>query len=87
VLVEALTGRPGPDANSNRLIKACDVVAELTEPTARRAAELRFRAGRGSAADAIVIAVAEPGGHVLTGDPEDLRALATYARGVTVDTI
>ncbi len=55
--------------------------------TARRAALLRFRATRGSAVDAVVVALAEHGGSVLTGDPEDLRALAAHADGVTVAAI
>ena len=87
VVVESVTGRPGPDANTNRLLKTCDIVTELAEPTARRAAQLRFRAKRGSAVDAVVVATAEPGGRVLTGVPGDLRALAAHADHVTVETI
>jgi predicted nucleic acid-binding protein len=86
VLVEATSGRPGPDANTNRLLKTCEIVTELPEVTARRAAELRRRARRGSAVDAVVIAVAEPRGTVLTGDPDDLRALADHSEQVTVET-
>ena len=37
--------------------------------------------------DAIVVAVAEPDGRVLTGDPEDLEALAGHADHVLVETI
>lgn len=87
VVVESVTGRPGPDANTNRLLKTCEIVTELAESTARRAALLRFRAKHGSAVDAIVIATAEPAGRVLTGDPRDLRALADYADSVAVETI
>lgn len=36
---------------------------------------------------ALVIALAEPGGTVLTSDPGDLNALAQYARGVIVEKI
>lgn len=85
VLVEATTGRPGPDANTNRLLKTCDIATDLPEPTARRAAELRHRARKGSAVDAVLVAVAEPGGVVLTGDPDDLRALASHANQVTIE--
>jgi hypothetical protein len=67
VLVEATSGRPGPDANTNRLLKTCDIVTDLPEVTARRAAELRRRARQGSAVDAVLVAVAEPGGTVFTG--------------------
>ena len=41
-------------------------------------------ARRGSAVDAIVVAMAEPAGTVLSGDVGDLRALATYAQDVEV---
>jgi hypothetical protein len=34
-----------------------------------------------------VVATAEPAGSVLTGDPEDLRALAAHADGVVVATV
>ena len=86
-IVETVTGRAGPDANTNRLLKTCDVVTELPERGARRAAELRFRSRHGSAVDAIVVAAAEPGGIVLTGDPKDLEALASHADGVSVERI
>ncbi len=85
VLVESVTGRPGPDANTNRLLKTCDIVTEVPERTARRAARLRFLAKQGSAVDALVIAFAEPGGLVLTGDPGDLRALAGHSEQVRVE--
>ena len=86
-MVESVTGRAGADANTNRMLKTCDIVTELPEAIARRAAQLRFRAKRGSAVDAVVVATAEPGGSVLTGDREDLRALASYAERVVVETI
>ena len=87
VVVESVTGRAGPDANTNRLLKTCDIVTELPEQTARRAALLRFRSKHGSAVDALVIAIAEPAGRVLTSDPRDLRALAVHADHVLVETI
>jgi len=87
VVVESVTGRPGADANTSRLLKTCDIVTELDERTARRAAQLRFRATRGSAVDAVVVASAEPGGSVLTGDREDLEALASHADHVIIATI
>ncbi|MEP7113491.1 MAG: hypothetical protein ABI862_09520 [Ilumatobacteraceae bacterium] len=65
-----------------------ELAAEVGEPTAaRRAAELRRRARRGSAVDAIVVALAEPGGNVLTGDKADIEALAAHAHDVSVETI
>src|SRR5665213_2260186 len=84
VVVEAVTGRSGRDANTNRLLKTCDIVTELSEGTARRAAQLRHSSKHGSAVDAVVVATAEPGGRVLTGDPKDLRALASYAEHVMI---
>jgi hypothetical protein len=84
VLVESLTGRPRTDANVNRFLKTCDVVERVPERLARRAASLRAKARLGSAVDALVIALAEPGGDVLGGDLADLGALATYAIDVTV---
>ena len=85
VLVESLTGRPGADATTNRLLKTCDVRTEVPEALARRAAALRTAAGRGSAVDALVVAVAEPGGIVLPGDLADIQALADHAEEVRVE--
>jgi predicted nucleic acid-binding protein len=66
VLVECLHGHVGRDALVNRFLKTCDVVEEIPEPLARRAALLRRRSRRGSAVDALVVAFAEPDGTALT---------------------
>jgi hypothetical protein len=87
VLVECLHGHPGRDALANRFLKTCDIVEELGEPLARRAALLRRLARRGSAVDALVVALAEPGGTVLTSDLGDLEALAEYALDVMVERV
>ena len=80
VLTEALRGDPRRDFAEERLLAMCDVDA-VDEFVARRAARLRARARRGSAVDAIVVAVAEAvQGVVLTQDPDDLRALAAHAK-------
>jgi hypothetical protein len=84
VLVECLQGHAGRDAVENRFLKTCDVAEVVPQSLARRAAMLRRMARRGSAADALVVAFAEPGGTVLTGDPRDLQALATHADSVGV---
>ena len=84
VLIECLTGMAGRDASVNRLVKTCEVGERLPVALARRAAALRTAARRGSAIDALVVASAEPEGVVLTGDPDDLRALAAGDRGVVV---
>ena len=87
VLVECLHGHAGRDALANRFLKTCDVVEEIAEPLARRAALLRRQARRGSAVDALVVALAEPGGTALTSDRDDLEALANHANGVSVEKI
>jgi predicted nucleic acid-binding protein len=87
VLVECLQGHAGRDAIANRFLKTCDIVEEVTEPLARRAALLRRRAKRGSAVDALVVATAEPDGTVLTSDPQDLDALVACAQGVNIERV
>ena len=84
VIVECLNGRPKHDAVTNRFLKTCDITEDLPEHLARRAGALRASAKRGSAVDALVVAMAEPGGSVLTGGTVDLRALAAHADDVTV---
>jgi hypothetical protein len=84
ILAESITGRQRNDANVNRLLKTCDIVEQLPEALARRAGELRFKARRGSAVDSILMASAEPAGAILTGDDEDLSALANHADRVTI---
>jgi len=84
VLVESLTGRQRNDALTNRFLKTCDVVEDVPQHLSRRAATLRASARRGSAVDAIVVAMAEPAGTVLSGDVGDLRALAAHAQDVEV---
>ena len=84
ILAECTSGRPRTDAAVNRFLKHCEVIEVLPERTTRRAGALRALAGRGSAVDAIVVATAEPGGTVLTGDVADLRALANHATDVEV---
>jgi hypothetical protein len=87
VLVESLQGHSGRDANTNRFLKTCVIETVVTERTARRAAELRRQARHGSAVDAIVVALAEPGGTILTGDTADIEALTAHAHHVSVETI
>ena len=87
VLIECLRGDRDRDATTNRFLKTCDVIGIIPEALARRAAELRTRARRGSAIDALVVAFAEPGGTVLTSDVGDLRALAQHADDVTVERV
>lgn len=88
VLTEALQGDHRRDFAANRLLSTC-VVVPVDEATARRAARLRSLAGRGSAVDAVVVAMAEDvGGVVLTRDAPDLRALAAHAAaGVRIERV
>ncbi|MBO0692633.1 MAG: PIN domain-containing protein [Acidimicrobiaceae bacterium] len=85
LLAEPTSGCQRNDANI--LPKTCDLVEDLPEALARRAGELRHKARRGSAVDAILVATAEPGGTVLTGDQADLNALASYADRVGIQRI
>ena len=84
VLVESLQARPGRDAALNQFIGTCLVDDSVPVTLARRAAELRRAARKGSAVDALVMALAEPNGAVLTGDVDDLRALAAQTKQVAV---
>jgi predicted nucleic acid-binding protein len=84
VLVECLRGHAGHDAVENRFLKTCDITPLVSETLARRAALLRRLARRGSPVDALVVACAEPGGTVLTTDPDDLEALASHAQDVAI---
>lgn len=87
VLAESLSGRPETDTNTNtnRFLKSCDVRPVVSERLARRAGQLRAAARTGSAVDALVVALAEPGGTIVTSDPDDLRALAAHAHAVAVE--
>lgn len=87
VLAESTSGAPRTDANINRLLKTCDVDPIVPEAKARRAGQLRSRARQGSAVDALLVALAEPGSTVLTTDREDLRALASHATDVDIEVV
>jgi hypothetical protein len=84
VLVECTQGHPGRDANVNRFLKTCDVIEAVPERLAQRAALLRSKAHRGSAVDALVVALAEPSGAIITSDADDLQALAAFTDGVRI---
>ena len=87
VLVESLYGDPSRDANTDRFLKMCIIETSVSRKTVKRAAELRRLAKTGSAVDALVVAIAEPGATVLTGDRADIEALAAYSNGVHVQII
>ena len=87
VLIESLQGHAGRDANTNRFLKTCIIDPEVGEATARRAAQLRRLARAGSAVDALLVALAEPGGAVIAGDRADLEALAAHADRVAIEVV
>ncbi len=87
VLVESLQGDPRRDANTHRFLKMCIIEPTVSGLRARRAAELRRRARAGSAVDALVVAIAEPGQTVLTGDRAAIEALAAHADAVAVEVV
>lgn len=69
------------------LLEAGDLEA-LTPELAQQAGELLARTGRANAVDATVVAsAAQRGDLVVTGDPNDLRELASGVRGVKVEAI
>jgi predicted nucleic acid-binding protein len=87
VLAETVFGDER-DARANQALKRLQVIP-LTEAVARSAAELKRLAGMSGVAattDAVVVAtsVAAGGGVVLTSDVDDVRALASCARGTRV---
>jgi predicted nucleic acid-binding protein len=87
VLAESTTGAARTDTNIKRFLKTCDLDPIVPAAKARRAGRLRARARRGSAVDALLVAVAEPGSTVLTSDRADLDALASYADGVDIEVV
>lgn len=83
VLVESLTGDHRRDHAANNVLGKCLIVA-VEEPLAREAARLRYATGRAAqftGTDAVVVAVAATlaEAEVLTGNPDDLTALAAHA--------
>ena len=87
VLAEALTGDAEADRAVEALLRGCEVIEQLDATTARRAAWLRTAANRGTALDAITVALAEPGGAVLVAQRPTIEAMALFADGVFVERI
>lgn len=85
VVAETTTGRGPADARTNSVLGRLRLVP-VDERLARRAGALRFAARRPGVVDALVVATAEAdgGGIVVTGDVDDMSALAAVARGVQV---
>jgi hypothetical protein len=87
VLVESLHGDAGREGNTHRFLKTCIIESTVSVEVARRAAELGRLARTGSAVGALVVAIAEPGGAVLTRHRADIEALAAHANSVSVQVI
>ena len=66
-------------------------VADTTRQLARLAGNLLTHAGRGSKdhvdATAVAVAISAGGGLILTGDPDDLTAIADGIVGVTIESV
>ena len=88
VVAETVRG-VAADAPVNRIVKAIGEVSVADERVGRRAGRLLGEARSDSTIDALVVASAvEAGGAViLTGDPEDLRALAGDRPGVVIQAL
>jgi hypothetical protein len=91
ILVESTTGNSGRDAEINRVLgvleRASAALHAPDERIARRAGELRFRAGTDDGIDALVASAAIGDGTptvVLTSDPDDLERLLEGEQHVSV---
>ncbi len=85
VLVDCLSGDAETDEGIERFLTTVDVVCEVPEALARRAAWLRTAAGRGSTTEALIVALAEPGGAILTRTNVRIEAMALQADSVFVE--
>jgi hypothetical protein len=65
--------------NLARLLRAVDV-RPIDEQAGRNAGELLGRAGMHDVIDATLLLVARAGDRIVTGDPEDIRQLASVAQ-------
>lgn len=88
VVAETVRG-VAADATVNRIVKAVGEVDLVDEPVGRVAGRVLGEAGSSSTVDAIVVATAiEAGGAaVLTGDPDDLGALAAEHAEVVIESL
>lgn len=69
---------PARQARLSRLLRGVDE-AELTKRHARAVGILLSRSGTADVVDASIVDMAEDGDEILTGDPDDIAALATAA--------
>lgn len=88
VVAETVRGT-AEDAPVNRIIKAVGEVSSADESTARVAGALLGSISLDATIDALVVASAVNlgGGVILTGDPDDLGALAVDHPGVVIEAL
>jgi predicted nucleic acid-binding protein len=88
VIAETVRGT-ATDASVNRVLKAVGQVDVVHEAVGRTAGRLLGASGSSETVDAIVVATAVEarGAVVLTGDPDDLEALASSHREVIIETL
>jgi predicted nucleic acid-binding protein len=86
VAVAEVVRGEGPRSARLRLFLASVPITPTTAAHAWAAGRLLARAGSNQTIDALVVAeaVLGAGGLILTGDPDDLRALAVGEPGVTI---
>ncbi len=87
VVAEALSGELDADRHVEALLRCCAVVTEIDGSVARRAAWLLAAVNRGSTADALLVALAEPGGAILVANRPSVEAMALFATGVFVERV
>ena len=87
VVAEALSGELDPDRQVEALLRCCAVVTQIDGSVARRAAWLRAAVNQGSTADALLVALAEPGGAILVANRPSVEAMALFATGVFVERV
>lgn len=78
VVGQVWRGGHGRQANLARLLAGVDVIP-IDEEVGRRVGVLLAAAGVDDVVDAAVVLLAHDGDEIFTGDPTDLRALATAA--------
>ena len=78
---------PGSRRESESLLKTCEIAVAVPETLARQAACSDAWRGEGQPSMRLSVAFAEPGGTVLTSDPDDLKALADHAADVVIERI
>lgn len=86
-LVESLEGG-ACDVNTNRFLKSCLIRSDVPMSIARRLPlSYGISPGQDLRSTRALVAMAEPGGVVLTGDKADIEALSAHAQAVSVEVV